>query len=39
MQAVRRWWQRNGRIVKVIFVLSVVLFVVVALTSFLRQVD
>lgn len=39
MQAVRRWWQRNGRVVKIIFVLSVILFVVVALANFLRQVD
>lgn len=39
MDKLRRWWQRNGRWVKIIFVSSVILFVVVALDSFLRQVD
>lgn len=38
-QRIRRWWQRNERIIQTIFMISVILFVIFALGNFFKTVD
>ena len=38
-QSIRRWWQRNERIIQTIFMVSVILFVIFALGNFFKTVN
>ncbi len=39
ISSLRNWWNKYSRVLKMLFVASVVIFVIIALSNFLKEVD